>query len=173
MPRMIVMSDRGAVQHVSLRAGKTILSPDADNGVVVESKRVSPSHVVLIKKGAAVWVRDVHSSNGSFVNDKRMAWCRLEHGDTGVIGDYKLRPLDDIAANESVTMTPSHHKVRPGLPCAARWRGATGPWAAPSCLGADRKGAGIVRAQRSLVRKSASARSTKSEMSPQEIEFGS
>ena len=135
MPRMIVMSDRGAVQHVSLRAGKTILSLDADNGVVVEFKRVSPSHVVLIKKGVAVWVHVVRSSNGSFVNDKRMAWCRLEYGDTGVIGDYKLCFLDDIAANELVTMTLSHHKAWPGLPCAARWRGATSPMGRTESLG--------------------------------------
>lgn len=105
MPRRIVMSDRGVIKQVSLRADKTTLGRDANNVVVVESNRVSRSHAVLIKKGAAVWVRDLDSSNGTFVNDKRVVCCRLEHGDTVVIGDYKLRFLDDIAANESVTMT--------------------------------------------------------------------
>ncbi|CAN5920201.1 hypothetical protein BH11PSE13_BH11PSE13_43870 [soil metagenome] len=105
MPRMIVMSDRGLIKQVSMRAGKTTLGRDADNVVVIDSNRVSRRHAVLIKEGAAVWVRDLDSSNGTFVNDERVVCCRLEHGDTVVIGDYKLRFLDRIAARESATMT--------------------------------------------------------------------
>lgn len=105
MPRMIVMSDRGLIKQVSLRTGKTGLGRDLDNAVVIDSNRVSRRHAVLIKEGSSVWVRDLDSSNGTFVNDERVVFCRLEHGDTVVIGDYKLRYLEPIGARESATLT--------------------------------------------------------------------
>lgn len=105
MPRMIVMSDRGLIKQVSLRNGKTTMGRDADNVVVIDSNRVSRRHAVLIKEGSSVWLRDLDSSNGTFVNDERVACCRLEHGDTVVIGDYKLRFLESADARESATMT--------------------------------------------------------------------
>ncbi|MFM9428409.1 pSer/pThr/pTyr-binding forkhead associated (FHA) protein [Variovorax sp. GrIS 2.14] len=105
MPRMIVMSDRGLIKQVSLRAGKTTLGRDADNVVVIDSNRVSRRHAVLIKEGSSVWVRDLGSSNGTFVNDERVVCCRLEHGDTVVIGDYRLRFLEPVGARESATVT--------------------------------------------------------------------
>lgn len=105
MPRMIVMSDRGLIKQVSLRAGKTTLGRDADNVVVIDSNRVSRRHAVLIKEGSSVWVRDLDSSNGTFVNDERVICCRLEHGDTVLIGDYKLRFLEPVGSRESATMT--------------------------------------------------------------------
>lgn len=105
MPRMIVMSDRGLIKQVSLRAGKTTMGRDTDNVVVIDSSRVSRRHAVLIKEGSSVWLRDLDSSNGTFVNDERVVCCRLEHGDTVVIGDYKLRFLEAIDARVSATMT--------------------------------------------------------------------
>ncbi|QNK72609.1 FHA domain-containing protein [Variovorax sp. PAMC28562] len=105
MPRMIVMSDRGLIKQVSLRAGKTTLGRDADNVVVIDSNRVSRRHAVLIKEGSSVSVRDLGSSNGTFVNDERVVCCRLEHGDTVVIGDYRLRFLEPVGARESATVT--------------------------------------------------------------------
>jgi pSer/pThr/pTyr-binding forkhead associated (FHA) protein len=105
MPRLIVMSDRGFTKQVSLRAGKTTVGRDTDNLLVIDSHRASRRHAVLIREGSSVWVRDLDSSNGTFIDDERVVCSRLEHGDTVVIGEYRLRFLDGIAARESATMT--------------------------------------------------------------------
>ncbi|MET0542505.1 MAG: FHA domain-containing protein [Variovorax sp.] len=105
MPRLIVMSKRGTNRQISLSEARTTLGRDEANSLVIDSHRASRRHAVLIKQGLQVWVRDLDSSNGTWVNEERVACCRLEHGDIVEIGEYRLRFLDGPAANDSATMT--------------------------------------------------------------------
>ncbi|RZL88176.1 MAG: FHA domain-containing protein [Variovorax sp.] len=105
MPRLIIMSKRGATRQVMLSAARTTLGRDAGNTVVIESERASRRHAVVIRDGAQVWVRDLDSSNGTFVNEERVTCCRLEHGDVVEVGDFRLRFLDRVATPDRATMT--------------------------------------------------------------------
>ncbi|RYF71298.1 MAG: FHA domain-containing protein, partial [Comamonadaceae bacterium] len=94
MPRLIVMSRRGATRQVTLRTARTTLGRDDSNLLVIDCERASRRHAVLIKEGGHVWVRDLDSSNGTFVNEERVSCCQLEHGDVVEVGDFKLRFLE-------------------------------------------------------------------------------
>ena len=104
MPRLIVMSPRSATRQVSLLAARTTVGRDNANALVIDSTRVSRRHAELIKDGLNVWVRDLGSSNGTFVNDERIECARLQHGDVVVIGDCKLRFLARAAAKDFATV---------------------------------------------------------------------
>ena len=105
MPRLIVMSKRGTTRQVSLSEARTTLGRDDANSLVIDSHRASRRHAVLIKQGLQVWVRDLDSSNGTFVNEERVTCCRLEHGDVVEVGDFRLRFLDRVATPDRATMT--------------------------------------------------------------------
>ena len=62
----------------------------ADNDIVVPSAAVSRYHAQLQCRGRYVEIKDVGSSNGTFVNGTNVRSCPLEPGDTVRIGDVDL-----------------------------------------------------------------------------------
>jgi DNA-binding NtrC family response regulator len=54
--------------------------------VVIESERISRQHAQFARKGSSVWVEDLGSRNGTFVNGESVATAALVSGDEVVIG---------------------------------------------------------------------------------------
>jgi hypothetical protein len=76
----------------SVVLGKPQLSIGAlpDNDIVVPSAAVSRYHAQLHCRGRYVEIKDVGSSNGTFVNGTNVQSCPLEPGDRVRIGDIDL-----------------------------------------------------------------------------------
>ena len=104
MPRINVMSKRCSTRQISLTETRTTLGRDDSNSLVIDSYRASRRHAVLIRQGMQVWVRDLDSSNGTWVNDERVVCCRLEHGDVVEVGEVQLRVLEGLVVKDSATM---------------------------------------------------------------------
>ncbi|MEJ8859565.1 FHA domain-containing protein [Variovorax robiniae] len=133
MPRLIVMSPRGATRQVPLDSPQTTLGRDSANRLVIESQRASRRHAVLVKDSGGVWLHDLGSSNGTFVNEQRVTCHRLQHGDVVVLGDCKLRFLNNAPAANASTLAlrlvslmgdlpaARHPPTRPGAAMARRW----------------------------------------------------
>ncbi len=68
-------------------------SPDAD--VIIEHDDISRSHAVIWREGGGVFVRDLGSSNGTFVEGERVGSnpMALEHGSTLSISEHTYRFL--------------------------------------------------------------------------------
>lgn len=63
-----------------------------EDGLVLADNVVSKRHAVLIEKGGSAGLRDLDSSNGTFVNESRITGSvRLADGDVIRIGSYSLR----------------------------------------------------------------------------------
>ena len=70
---------------------------------------VSRRHCELIEKGGDLFVRDLGSTNGTFVGSERVdIETRIEHGDLLTIGTVTFRALFDGVAD-----TDSHYGRRP------------------------------------------------------------
>lgn len=79
--RTIDFSERSQVQ----------IGRDSNNDVVLDAPTVSRYHALIEKIGQRFRVRDLNSSNGTFVNDRRVeteTW--LSEGDDLVIGPFKF-----------------------------------------------------------------------------------
>ena len=61
-----------------------------DNDIVVPSPAVSRYHAQIHCRGRHVEIKDVGSSNGTFVNGTAVRSCPLEPGDRLRIGDVDL-----------------------------------------------------------------------------------
>lgn len=73
---------RYPMRQSSMRVGR---SDQSD--IVVKDSSVSSRHCDLVKEAGAIFVRDLGSSNGTFVNEERITQLELRHGDILRLGN--------------------------------------------------------------------------------------
>jgi pSer/pThr/pTyr-binding forkhead associated (FHA) protein len=61
-----------------------------DNAMVIESPEVSGHHACVFREDDRFVVEDLASTNGTFVNGKRVTRQRLQHGDTIRLGKHTI-----------------------------------------------------------------------------------
>jgi FHA domain-containing protein len=71
-----------------------------DNTVIIDNPAVSGHHACVFRDGDHFVVEDLHSTNGTFVNEKRVTRHRLEDGDRVLVGKHKL-VFDQVARGKS------------------------------------------------------------------------
>jgi len=81
-----------------------VIGRDESVDFTVESGRVSRRHVVFDKEVGEYVLRDLESTNGTYVNGKRVAETRLADGDVVIVADFELTFFSGaLRAGNSVT----------------------------------------------------------------------
>ncbi len=86
-----------------IEAEKTTIGRDGGNDVRVSGAFVSRFHTALMKESRGIYVVDLQSTNGTFVNGKRVTRRKLEHGDTIEIEEFKLKFLTPSTSTADVS----------------------------------------------------------------------
>ena len=78
-----------------LHKDRTTLGRNPDNDIVLDNKVVSGRHCAFDLKGVAdVFVEDLHSTNGTYVNDHMVkSRTKLNDGDVIAIGNFRIKYL--------------------------------------------------------------------------------
>jgi diguanylate cyclase (GGDEF)-like protein len=91
----LILIDSGAVvKKLDLGEGSYIIGRSDDADLVISSKDVSRRHAKVTFDGDEFTVEDLDSTNGTFVNGKKITRKNLVTGDEILVGDYKI-VLDD------------------------------------------------------------------------------
>lgn len=78
-----------AIDHDKSTIGR---NPDAE--VFLDDVTVSRNHAMLVRRGDGVYVDDLGSLNGTYVNRRRIESHKLADGDELQVGKYKLTFLE-------------------------------------------------------------------------------
>jgi pSer/pThr/pTyr-binding forkhead associated (FHA) protein len=132
MPKMIVSIDGVVVKEVQLTKDRTSLGRRPYNDIVIDNLAVSGEHAVLLMAGNEVFVEDLNSTNGTYLNGKTVKKHLLANGDTIEIGKYKIKYVNE-AANAGFEKTMMFKAGSPGMAAVA---GAASAAAAPTTAGA-------------------------------------
>ena len=130
MPKMIVSIDGVVIKEVQLTKDRTSLGRRPYNDIVIDNLAVSGEHAVLQMSGFEVYVEDLNSTNGTYINGKAVKKQLLEDGDTVEIGKYKIKYANETAGAGS----HDANAVRAGLPVSANGFNAATP---PVAFSAD------------------------------------
>ena len=105
MPKMIVSIDGVVIKEVQLTKDRTTLGRRPYNDIVIDNLAVSGEHAVMQMSGADVFLEDLNSTNGTYVNGKAIKKQQLQGGDTVEIGKYKIKFVHDGAADQQEKTT--------------------------------------------------------------------
>ena len=97
MPKMIVSIDGVVIKEVQLTKDRTSLGRRPYNDIVIDNLAVSGEHAVLQMSGNEVFVEDLNSTNGTYLNGKAVKKQQLSNGDTVEIGKYKIKYVNETA----------------------------------------------------------------------------
>jgi len=102
MPKIIVSIDGVVIKDVQLTKDRTTLGRRPYNDVVIDNLAVSGEHAVMQMSGNEMFLEDLNSTNGTYVNGKAIKRQALNNGDTIEIGKYKIRYVYDGAGTSAV-----------------------------------------------------------------------
>ncbi len=109
MGKLVVSLDGVVIKEVQITKDKTTLGRRPYNDIVIDNLAVSGEHAVLQMVGADVFIEDLNSTNGTYINGKAIKKQLLTHNDTVEIGKYKIKYLVDEGSDYEKTMI-----MRPG-----------------------------------------------------------
>lgn len=95
MPKMIVSIDGVVIKEVQLSKDRTTLGRRPYNDIVIDNLAVSGEHAVLLMTGNEVYLEDLNSTNGTYVNGKAVKKQLLQNSDTVEIGKYKIKYINE------------------------------------------------------------------------------
>lgn len=87
---VIVASGPRRGMHWALGDGTTMAGRDPDDGIFLDDVTVSRHHAEFEVDGESLSVRDLGSTNGTYVNGTRSETCELHSGDEVIIGRFHL-----------------------------------------------------------------------------------
>ena len=114
MGKLVVSLDGVVIKDVQLTKDKTTLGRRPYNDIVIDNLAVSGEHAVLQMIGNDVFIEDLNSTNGTYINGKAVKKQLLQHNDTVEIGKYKIKYMVDDGQDYEKTMI-----MRPGSAPAA------------------------------------------------------
>lgn len=99
MPKMIVSIDGVVIKEVQFTKDRTTLGRRPYNDVVIDNLAISGEHAVFQMAGTDVFIEDLNSTNGTYVNGKAAKKQQLQNGDTVEVGKYKIKFVSEAAAD--------------------------------------------------------------------------
>ncbi|MBC7376756.1 MAG: FHA domain-containing protein [Burkholderiaceae bacterium] len=144
MPKMIVSIDGVVIKEVQLTKDRTTLGRRPYNDIVIDNLAVSGEHSVLQMTGNEVYLEDLNSTNGTYINGKAVKKQLLQNNDTVEIGKYKIKFMNEAAGPTfektmvikagAAGLAPPAPTTVPGVPAPAMEPSAAGSNAAIKVL---------------------------------------
>ena len=133
MPKIVVSIDGIVIKEVQLTKDRTSLGRRPYNDIVIDNLVVSGEHAVLQMAGNEVYLEDLNSTNGTYVNGKAIKKQLLQNSDVVEIGKYRIKYINE-AERAGVERTMGMKAGSAGLVPPAS------PVAAPAAAGAGSAG---------------------------------
>src|SRR5258705_7641390 len=89
--KLQLVSDTMSSRVFELTQDRVNVGRDEDNIICLDHITVSLHHAILTRVGTHYKVRDLISTNGTFVNGDRMTVAELRHGDVLMFGEVEMR----------------------------------------------------------------------------------
>ncbi|MGH7233607.1 MAG: FHA domain-containing protein [Nitrospiraceae bacterium] len=95
-PKLIVKLNDSILKEVEIAQGQFTIGRKPDNDLILENAAVSGHHARLVQVQKVYFLEDLRSTNGTFVNERRIDRQQLQDTDVVTIGKHRLIFRDEI-----------------------------------------------------------------------------
>ncbi len=93
--RILVAHDGKTVFERELRPGRLVIGRTAENDLQIDSKFISRHHCQIVTQNNSCVIEDLNSTNGIYVQSKRVRRHNLNDGDVVVVGQHEIMYIDE------------------------------------------------------------------------------
>jgi len=95
MPKLLLKFDASVIQEIKLDKPSFTVGRKPDNDIMLDNSTVSGHHCKIYESGGTWFVEDLNSTNGTFVNGKKVFKVGLKNNDSVTIVKYSLKFIAD------------------------------------------------------------------------------
>ena len=136
MAKMILRFNDVVIDQIVLKQGDMNIGRRPGSEILLDNMAVSGNHASIFTIGEDSFVQDMNSTNGTFVNNKRIAKHHLENNDVITIGNHSLTYINEKAvksgADFAKTVIINPHKQEEMLAQAGKEAAASAKAPSPS-----------------------------------------
>jgi type II secretory pathway predicted ATPase ExeA len=96
-PRLVVTNNGSIMEEQVMQESRLLIGRSEHNDICIKSRFVSRHHALLVRHGLATFLMDLNSTNGTFVNSKRVSNHVLIHEDVVTLGHHRIKFYDPCA----------------------------------------------------------------------------
>ncbi|MBI3897824.1 MAG: FHA domain-containing protein [Gammaproteobacteria bacterium] len=96
MGKLVIKFQGKLIGEVNLKLGDTKIGRKVGCDIVLNDNAISGEHAVVKTVGMKSSIQDLGSTNGTFIENKRVQQHELKHGESVIIGGHTLIYRDDL-----------------------------------------------------------------------------
>ena len=98
-PKLFVSRDGETIKELTFDQPRLLIGRSEHNDIAIPSRFVSRHHLLLVRHGNTTFMMDLNSSNGTFVNSRRVSNHVLIDNDVITVGNHRIKFCDPFAKN--------------------------------------------------------------------------
>jgi hypothetical protein len=96
MGKLVIKFQNKLIGEVNLKLGDTTIGRKPGSDIVLDDAVVSAEHAVVRTVGVKSTIQDLDSTNGTFVENRRVKQHELRNGETIIIGGHSMIYRDEL-----------------------------------------------------------------------------
>jgi general secretion pathway protein A len=104
--RILLASEGKTVCERELKPGRLVIGRTSDNDLQIDSKFISRHHCQIVTQQDSCLIEDLNSTNGIFVQSKRVRRHNLNDGDVVQVGQHEIMYIDERTPRVRNAMDP-------------------------------------------------------------------
>src|SRR5688572_7886054 len=107
MPKLLLKFNAAVLKEIPVSKDVITVGRKPDNDVVIDNPAISGHHCRISLQGGGYYVEDLDSTNGTYVNEKRIKKSGLHHNDVVGVAKHALVFIED---NPQAASPPTENK---------------------------------------------------------------
>jgi pSer/pThr/pTyr-binding forkhead associated (FHA) protein len=101
MPKLLLKFNAAVLKEIKLGKESIVVGRKPDNQIVIDNPAISSHHCKISLEGGTYYIEDLDSTNGTYVNQKRVKKAGLHNNDVVGVAKHSLVFIDDTPPPES------------------------------------------------------------------------
>ena len=98
-PKLFLTKDGDTIKELTFDQPRLLIGRSEHNDIAIPSRFVSRHHLLLVRHGNTTFMMDLNSSNGTFINSRRVSNHVLIDNDIITVGNHRIKFCDPHATN--------------------------------------------------------------------------